>query len=863
MSHRTGRPGRDPVAISLCLMLACVAVAVFCAADADASYYKMLLCAGNNGSNDVATATNTTSPQNPGGIFSFENYCGPAPDPAGNSAFLRIAENQSAGNAGVNAYGSISWTPTPWVAIVAGGGYTREPNAFNDGWRGRFWLEGWDGSVNNVLMQGSGVANGSLGGIGWATTSTFASHLWPFGGLGDYRRFVFELTCLRAAGCDRSNFNAVDANTLNLTLADRQDPSVSLAGSSIVNGAWVRGTQAIGWSESEQGSGLRFSRLKLDGAVPGGGTIDYGGSCDLGWTGTTGEFARRFNPCPTGGPYQRSYGLNTASLGDGQHSLAVCVQDYGQSQSGGETCDTRTIRTDNTAPGQPAGLEVTSSNPARYLDRFGARFSLPSNNGSPIVKVHYYVTNEAGQVVVPEKVVAASDPTSLSGLEGPAQPGAYTLHVALEDEVGLIGAATSAPIPHDTTPPAAPQDLHALGTTAHRVPQFDVRWSNVADEGSPIAVAHFQVIDASGGVVTPTQEAAAESVETIAGIQTPTAAGDYRVRIWLTDEEGNTGVASTVAVPRDTTPPAAPQDVSVAAPAVSRAERGLDVRWRDIVDDGSPIDAAHYRVLDGGGKEVVPTTTVSGSNIETIADLDTPHDRGAYTLVLWLSDAEGNVGAPVRVPLSYDCVRSEQGGGSTLTAGLGKQAQPELVVGQDEGALLRGQLAGGGGGVGGAPVCVFSRVVTGSELRFLGLALTDAAGGYEFAIARGASREIAVAYRADQREVSAAATLHSRVRPSFAVRSRVVHNGHLAVFRGAIPGPDNGRVVVVLQVKSGKGWRVFRRYRTRAGGHYVMHYRFTRTAKSAIYVMRAQVRKQSGYPYEQGNSRRLRLKVMP
>ena len=856
MSHRTGRKS---AAISLCLMLACVGVAVVCAASAHASYYKMLLCAGNNGSNAFQTATNTTSAQNPGGIFSFENYCGPAPDPAGNNAFLRIVENQSAGNAGVNAYGSISWTPTPWVAIVAGGGYTREPNAFNEGWRARFWLEGWDGSVNNVLMQGSGVANGSLGGIGWATTSTFASHLWPFGGYGDYRRFVFELTCVRAAGCDRSNFNAVDANTLNLTLADRQDPSVSLAGSAIVNGAWVRGAQAIGWSESEQGSGLRFSRLKLDGAVPSGGLIDYGGSCDLGWTGTTGEFARRFDPCPTGGPYQRSYGLNTATLSDGPHSLAVCLQDYGQSQSGGESCAARTIRTDNTAPGKPAGLQVTSANPARYLDRFGAQFSLPSNTGSPITKVHYYVTDEAGKVVVPEKVIAATDPTSLSGLEGPAQAGAYTLHVALEDEVGLLGSASTAPIPHDTTPPAAPQDLHVIGTTAHRVPKFDVGWSNVLDDGSPITVARYQVIDSSGNVVAPTQAVSGEGVEAIRGIETPAAAGDYRVRVWLSDEEGNVGVAAAVAVPRDTTPPAAPQDLSVAAPALSRAERGLDVRWRNIADEGSPIDAAHYRVLDASGKEVVPATTVSGANVETIADLDTPRDRGAYTLVLWLSDAEGNVGAPVRVPLSYECVRSDRGEGTTLTAGLGKQGRSELLVRQGEGAVLGGRLAG----VGDAPVCVFSRVVTDGERRFLGLAVTDAAGGYRFAVGGGASREIAVAYRAGQREVTATATLRVRVRPTFEVKGKVVRNGHFAIFRGRIPGPDNARVVVVLQVRSGKGWRVFRRYRTRAGGRFLMRYRFTRTRTPVIYMMRAQVRRQGGYPYEQGNSRRLRLTVRP
>ncbi len=204
MSSRLRMSASRPATIGCCLMLVCVGVACLCAGTAKASYYKAVLCAGNNGSNGFATATNTASANNPGGIFSFENYCGPAPYPAGSNAFLRIAENQSGGNAGYTAYGSMSWTAPPYVWIAAGGGYTREHYAFNAGWRGRFWLEGYDGSMNNVLMQGSGVENGSCGGVCWATTSTFASHLWPFGGYGAYRRFVFEMTCYRQAGCDRS-----------------------------------------------------------------------------------------------------------------------------------------------------------------------------------------------------------------------------------------------------------------------------------------------------------------------------------------------------------------------------------------------------------------------------------------------------------------------------------------------------------------------------------------------------------------------------------------------------------------------------------------------------------------------------------
>ena len=69
--------------------------------------------------------------------------------------------------------------------------------------------------------------------------------------------------------------------------------------------------------------------------------------------------------------------------------------------------------------------------------------------------------------------------------------------------------------------------------------------------------------------------------------------------------------------------------------------------------------------------------------------------------------------------------------------------------------------------------------------------------------------------------------------------------------------------MVVLQVRQGKGWRAFRRCRTRAGGICRVGYRFARTTRPATYVMRAQVRRQGGYPYLPGNSKALRLRVIP
>jgi hypothetical protein len=761
MSSRPNQPVSRPVAIALCLMLASFAAMVLLAASAHAANYRMVLCAADNGSNSYDTATNTASAQHPGGIFDFVNACGPAPDPAGDKAWLRIAEHEASGTAGLNAYGSISWTVPPWVAILGGGGYTREPDSFNDGWRGRFWAEGFDGSgPNNILMQGAGVENS---GINASPTFTFNPHLWPFGSYGYYRRFIFELTCMRPAGCDRAGYNAVDANTIVLTLADVSPAQVNFTdtGSAFMQGRWVKGVQNVNWDSFDLGSGIRLEQLSVDGAPH--NTVDRGWQCSLGSSPQNTEFARVFQPCPTYGPYEHSYPLDTATLGDGAHSVRVCARDYAQFQgldgTKGESCEERTVRFDNHAPGTPVNLQVSSANPARYLDHFGAGFSLPADPGSPITSVHYDVIDANGNVVKPAQELKGINPTAIPSIAGPAQAGDYRVRVWLEDEVGHVGPAASAPIPHDTVPPAAPQGL------------------------------------------------------------------------------------------------------SVTPPDTSRASEGFDVRWHNIQDNGSPIDAAHYQVLNGAGAVVVPTQTVRGDGPEDIASLDTPADRGDFTLRLWLTDAEGNVGAPVSAPLSYECVRSSARGGVQLSATI--DGSKERLVEQDQGATLRGSLLGTQGGIAGASLCVFGHTAGDTDRKFLGIALTDSGGEYRFALAAGPSRTFSAVYRPGQRQLSAEATLKTRVKPTLRARKAVIRNGEVAHLEGEIPGPHNDDVTIVIQVRQGKGWLAFRRYRTRNGGHYEADYPFRRTTRPTTYEMRAQVRETGSLPYVEGDSDPLFLRVLP
>lgn len=215
------------------------------------------------------------------------------------------------------------------------------------------------------------------------------------------------------------------------------------------------------------------------------------------------------------------------------------------------------------------------------------------------------------------------------------------------------------------------------------------------------------------------------------------------------------------------------------------------------------------------------------------------------------------------IPLANSCPRSDLQRGSRLTAGLGTNQAETTAVDYGEGTTLSGWLSELGRGVSGALICVYSNVTTEEEGELLGIAVTDQNGRYEIAVPPGPSRTLTAVYKNDQGQIDSWTLLQSRTAPVLRLQSSVIHNKHFAYFSGEIPGPDNDEVIVVLQVKRGKGWLVFRRYSTRDGGKFSMRYRFTRTFVPTTYVVRAQVLGAPEYPYLGGDSQERTLRVLP
>lgn len=201
----------------------------------------------------------------------------------------------------------------------------------------------------------------------------------------------------------------------------------------------------------------------------------------------------------------------------------------------------------------------------------------------------------------------------------------------------------------------------------------------------------------------------------------------------------------------------------------------------------------------------------------------------------------------------------------SLTSGLGPDRAHVVVVEQGAGSVLSGSLTTAATAIPGAFLCVYSRpLVDASEASLMGIAVTRPDGTYRFAVAPGPSRNLTVLVQTPQGAQRANAVLKTRVRPSIRVRPNPVHNKHFVRYSGRIPGPDNDRVTVILQASGGGSrWFDFGHASTRDGGRFAVRYFFNRTYRPVTYFIRALVIGASGYPYETGSSRELRMRVLP
>jgi hypothetical protein len=252
--------------------------------------------------------------------------------------------------------------------------------------------------------------------------------------------------------------------------------------------------------------------------------------------------------------------------------------------------------------------------------------------------------------------------------------------------------------------------------------------------------------------------------------------------------------------------------------------------------------------------------------------IDTQKDpgwtNGPNDVLICSTDVSGNVSSPCvqrTVQVDNSCPGSGGTAGADLEAGadIGGRLKARAPVTSKIQPVIRGSLRDGAGNpVQGATVCVYETVdVPDASRQLVSTATTQSNGRFATRLDAGPSRWLDLVYRYNERVLGSRVELDSRVVPTLQIPKKSLVNGDAAQFRGQVPGPNADGRAVAMQARVGRKWRTFKQLRTDSDGRFRGKYRFTQTTGRVRYVFRALVKRQSGYPYEPGSSRKRTLVV--
>jgi hypothetical protein len=299
--------------------------------------------------------------------------------------------------------------------------------------------------------------------------------------------------------------------------------------------------------------------------------------------------------------------------------------------------------------------------------------------------------------------------------------------------------------------------------------------------------------------------------------------------------------------------------------------------------DWSPCPLSEARTLDVDTTRLADGTYPLRLDVTDAAGNFRSVDTG-YTVTI--ANRTAGAGAGAERSGQGGAERSAQGGArgvhngsgaageAVLTAELVNRRQAMLVPYRRSAVTISGRLTQRDGTpIAGARLDVGSQTaVSGLPGPDTGSVSTDRDGRWSVTTARGPSREVTVAWRAFERDRSYAETteLSLRVRAGavLSIHPRRIANGGRVALSGRLlgmPFPDEG-VLVTLQGRPRKGgrWRTFGVTRTKPDGRFGYRYRFTRVAGAVrMFLFRARVNRQHGYPYEAGVAGSAKATVRP
>jgi hypothetical protein len=255
----------------------------------------------------------------------------------------------------------------------------------------------------------------------------------------------------------------------------------------------------------------------------------------------------------------------------------------------------------------------------------------------------------------------------------------------------------------------------------------------------------------------------------------------------------------------------------------------------------------------------------------TINTESQPFHLGANSVQVCASDfatiGEPNTtcSAAQTVNVDNSCTNSPVAGGELLSAQFTKSHRETLTVGFGKEAEVVGTLrTNSGDPVGGAALCVKMQTLgVDARASAVGTVQTDDNGNYSYKVPAGPNRDVVIGYRHDTAQVARDVRYYAHARPSLHASPGKLQNGDWVHFWGRLPGPHRRGRVVVLQanVVGSKRWITFRKATSARKGIFRAAYHFTSTTQATTYRFRAVVPVQDGYPWVQGHSKPLSVKV--
>ncbi len=249
---------------------------------------------------------------------------------------------------------------------------------------------------------------------------------------------------------------------------------------------------------------------------------------------------------------------------------------------------------------------------------------------------------------------------------------------------------------------------------------------------------------------------------------------------------------------------------------------------------------------------------------------------GRYDLRAHATDLAGNErtvtttsdGASAQVTLPLRLATRLRVGRVTRSGGRPKlRPRSRIDASYGRAVRLRGRLAGPDGNpLADAEVLVYTQTLRpGATVRLAATLKTSRRGGFSYRAAKGPSRLVRFRYagtgtiRAATQDVRFLVHAQTRLRAN----RRSVVNGETVRFRGRLSGrgiPRAGKLIELQVLLRGR-FRTFATTHTDRRGRWHYDYRFDGTRGRQVYRFRARIPRETGYPYEAGRSRLVKVGV--